>query len=80
MATQVEMYGAVGDFLERVTMWLLRNLPLPLDIERMMKEIAPGIAEIAKNKDALHSDTTRDAAEKLYRPAEGAIRSRQAGG
>jgi glutamate dehydrogenase len=65
VATQAQMYAAAGEFLERVTVWLLRNLPLPLDIDRAFAEIAPGIADIEKNSKNLHSDTTRQSADKM---------------
>lgn len=63
--TQVEMYALLDRFLRRVTVWLLRNLPLPLSIDTISKEILPGVAEFEKCKHTLHSQTTRRAAEKL---------------
>lgn len=57
------MYASASDFLERVTSWLLRNLPLPLDIDKVSSEIMPGIAEIEKQKHKLHSPATKQAAE-----------------
>lgn len=65
-STKVDMYAHINEFLERVTMWLLRNLPLPLDIDNAYKEIAPGVTDIVKNNKVLHSDTTRQAADKLF--------------
>jgi glutamate dehydrogenase len=62
---QAEMYGAVTRFLERVTVWILRNKPLPLDIEATTKELLPAVADLEKHKIALHSETTRHEAEKL---------------
>jgi glutamate dehydrogenase len=62
VATKGEMMGAITSFLERTTLWLLRNLPLPLDIERVYREIAPGVAEMEKNIPQLHSTATREAA------------------
>ncbi len=56
-----QMYAAASEFLERVTGWLLRNLPLPLDINKVSGEIVPGIAEIEKNKAKLYSDVARSA-------------------
>ena len=64
-ATQAELYGAITRFLERVTVWLLRNKPLPLDIDATAKEMLPAIADMEKYKLALHSETTRGEAEKL---------------
>lgn len=62
---QGQMYGMVSGFLERVTVWLLRNLPLPLNIDKAFAEIAPGIAEIVKNSKNMHSELTARAADKL---------------
>lgn len=65
IAAQAEMYAAISRFLERVTVWLLRNKPLPLDIDATAKEMLPAIADMDKHKLALHSETTRGEAEKL---------------
>jgi glutamate dehydrogenase len=62
---QADMYGAISRFLERVTVWLLRNKPLPLDIDATAKELLPAVADLEKHKLALHSETTRHEAEKL---------------
>ena len=62
---KVEMYSAINEFLERMSTWLLRNLPLPLAIDEAMKEIAPGIAEIEKSSESLHSQTTLKAYNKV---------------
>jgi len=64
-ATQAELYAAIAQFLERVTVWLLRNQKLPLDIEGTAKELLPAIADMEKHKLSLHSETTRGEAEKL---------------
>ncbi len=63
---KVEMYALVSDFLGRVTVWLLRNLPLPLEIDRIAQETAPGIGAITQHQQQLHSETTQRAAEKLF--------------
>ncbi len=64
-SVQAEMYAATSRFLERVTVWLLRNKSLPLDIEATAKEMVPAIRDMEKHKLALHSETTRADAEKL---------------
>jgi len=71
VATRVEMYTAAGEFLERVTTWILRNIPQPLDIDRAISEILPGIAEIEKHGAALHSDTTRKASNEMFERLKG---------
>ncbi|MDE3059848.1 MAG: NAD-glutamate dehydrogenase [Pseudomonadota bacterium] len=52
-ALQSELYAAVSGFLERVTVWLLRNMPLPLNIDQVSRDIVPALADIEKHKDAL---------------------------
>ena len=64
--TQVSMFASLAAFLESVTRWILRNLPLPLDIERAYAEIMPGIAEIEKNTKQLHSAATSENAKKRF--------------
>jgi glutamate dehydrogenase len=64
--TKVEMYVELGEFLERMSTWLLRHLPLPLDINMAVSEIAPGIAELEAQGLALHSHTTRKAYDKIF--------------
>lgn len=59
-----EMMGAITTFLERTTLWLLRNLPLPLEIERVYREIAPGVEAMEKSIDNLQSGITREASLK----------------
>ncbi len=66
VATQVEMFASIANFLEASTRWILRNLPLPLDIETAANEIMPGVAEIEKNASKLHSETTRQASQKVF--------------
>ncbi len=66
VATQVDMFASLAAFLENVTRWILRNLPLPLDIESAYAEIMPGIQEIEKNAKHLHSATTRENAQKRF--------------
>jgi glutamate dehydrogenase len=64
--TQVEMYASAGEFLERVTVWLLRNLPLPLDVEHIREEIAPGIADLQKHGKHMQSETLRENAGAFF--------------
>ena len=62
---KARMYALISDFLERMSVWLLRHLPLPLDINQAMQEITPGIAEMEMYGAQLHSPTTRLAADNL---------------
>ena len=41
---QVEMFVEVNRFLERATLWFLRNCPQPLNISQVMDDIRPGVA------------------------------------
>jgi len=66
VAAQAEMYALVNGFLERVTVWLLRNLTLPLELDKVTKELFPAIAEVEKYAPTLHSELTRRAADKLF--------------
>jgi glutamate dehydrogenase len=62
---QVEMHVAAGRFLERATVWLLRNLPQPLDMAAFERDMAPHIAEVARNQDKMRSDTIGREQDKL---------------
>jgi glutamate dehydrogenase len=53
VAAQSDMYMAINRFLERASIWLLRHSPLPLDINKLGKDMAPAIAELAKNRKLL---------------------------
>jgi len=66
VATQVDMFAKIAHFLESATRWILRNLPLPLDIERAFAEIMPGVSEIEKSARQLHSTTTRENAQTIF--------------
>ena len=65
VATKGEMMGAITTFLERTTLWLLRNLPLPLDIDRVYGDIADGVEAMQKNIASLHSSATRESSQRL---------------
>ena len=41
---QVAMFVEVNRFLERASLWFLRNCPQPLDISQVMEDIRPGVA------------------------------------
>lgn len=60
VSTQVEMYVTTTAFLDSVTRWVLRNLPLPLDMVRAKQEVAQGISELRDNLDKLHCKHTRE--------------------
>ena len=65
MAAKARMYAAINAFLEHTATWLLRNLPLPLDMDRVYREIAPGVGEIEDGLKDLHSDITRASAQRI---------------
>ena len=65
VGTKVEIYALLDKFLRRVSVWLLRNVALPLSIDAISRDILPGVAEFEKHKTKLHSDTTLRAATKL---------------
>ncbi len=65
VTAKAQIYGALSAFLEHTTLWLFRNLPHPLDIDRVSQEIAPAVAEIEKAVKSLHSDITRESAHRL---------------
>ena len=63
VATQASMHAAINQFMERMLVWLLRNQPLPLDIDAITKNMAPAVADMQKHTNILHSNTTRREAE-----------------
>ncbi|MFW0777854.1 MAG: NAD-glutamate dehydrogenase [Rickettsiales bacterium] len=62
---QVMMHAEANRFLKQASLWMLRNLPKPLDIDAAIADIMPGIADIEKHKTKLHSDTMRKEADAL---------------
>ncbi len=58
VATQSDMYAAITRFLERASIWLLRHTKLPLDINKVSKDMAPAIAELAKDKKGMAAALT----------------------
>ena len=61
---KVDMFVEVNRFVGRVTLWLLRNYPLPLDVATIVKEISPGIEEFRKNFAELVSAPVEKAFDK----------------
>ncbi|MCB2081559.1 MAG: NAD-glutamate dehydrogenase, partial [Rickettsiales bacterium] len=47
--TQVEMFGAIEHLIEHGTLWLLRNLPKPLDVSAAVNRFRPGIETLSKS-------------------------------
>jgi len=62
---QAEIHANLDRFLGRVTLWLLRNQPLPLDMGKLAAELFPQVAQVEKIKASLHSEATKHAADKL---------------
>lgn len=66
--TSAEMFVQTSQFLERIVIWLLRNLPQPLDIAATMEQFVDGIDHYLKVCDSLVSNTLKKAyAEKKER-------------
>jgi glutamate dehydrogenase len=64
VSVRAQMYADATAFLERTTGWLLRNLPLPLNIDKVSSEIVPGIGDIEKNKAKFHTPSSLAAYEQ----------------
>ena len=63
-ATRAEMLAQISRFLERVVIWMLRNLPQPLYIDKTMERFAEGIEQYLKICEKLISDTLQKAYEE----------------
>lgn len=63
---QVEMLAAVNRLIERVTLWVLRHLPQPLDIDTVMAGLKPGIDMFRRSLPAMHSPATKKAYDKVF--------------
>lgn len=57
---KAQMYAQVASFLQSVTRWVLRNLPLPLNIEQVAAEVAPGVTELGRSLEKIHSTASRE--------------------
>ena len=53
---QYEMFLTIGTFIERQTMWFLRNAPLPLNVEKTIQQFKPDIEKFSANIDRLEND------------------------
>ena len=62
-ATRAEMLAQISRFLERVVIWMLRNLPQPLYIGSTMDKFADGIDKYLDICEKLISDTLQKAYE-----------------
>lgn len=62
-ATRAEMLAQVSRFLERVVIWMLRNLPQPLYIGKTMDRFADGVDKYLDICENLISDTLKNAYE-----------------
>ncbi len=54
---QYEMYVQISKFVERFTLWLLRNLPQPLNVEKAINEYAGAIEEFRRKFDSIINKT-----------------------
>jgi glutamate dehydrogenase len=59
--TRAEMFAQTSRFLERVVIWMLRNLPQPMKIDAVMKQFAEPIQEYLEICDGLISSTLKKA-------------------
>ena len=50
---QGKLFFDIEQLIERATLWLLRNLPAPIDIGKAVADLRPGIAELAGNIEKL---------------------------
>jgi len=50
---QVKLFGDIGQLVERATLWLLRNLPAPIDMSKAIAEFKPGVRELAQTVEKL---------------------------
>ncbi len=53
---QYEMFLDIGKFIERQTMWFLRNVPLPLNVEKTINRFKPYIEKFAAQLDGMKND------------------------
>jgi glutamate dehydrogenase len=66
LETQAQMYAAIQQFLERSARWLLKNVPLPLDVSTQEKELRLALADMEGHKDVLHTAITQAKATALF--------------
>ena len=50
------MFLDIGRFFERQTMWFLRNVPLPINVEKTIKQFKGDIEKFSANIDRLEND------------------------
>ncbi len=53
---QIEMISASNDLIRRATLWFLRNVPQPLDIQKTIDAYAGGIETLETNLETVLSD------------------------
>ncbi len=61
--TRAEIFAQISRFLERVVIWMLRNMPQPLSINETMKRFSTAIDDYLKIHQSLISDTLGKAFE-----------------
>ncbi|WP_018718067.1 NAD-glutamate dehydrogenase [Arhodomonas aquaeolei] len=57
--TQLRVLDALCNLQERATLWLLRNLPSPLDIEETVARISPAVRHLGETLDELVPEEDR---------------------
>ncbi|MDX1974612.1 MAG: NAD-glutamate dehydrogenase [Rickettsiales bacterium] len=58
-AAQAAMYAQVTNFLEQMTGWLLRHLPLPFNLDAVAQELMPAAADYQKQSARMWPESTR---------------------
>jgi glutamate dehydrogenase len=56
---QVSMFVAINQLLYRLTLWLLRNLPHPLNVAEAVKRFSAPVAELLASLPAMMSETVK---------------------
>ncbi len=59
--TRAEMFSQTSRFLERIVIWLLRNMPQPLEITKIMDDFAEGVEQYLDQAEDLISRTLKKA-------------------
>lgn len=62
--TQVDMFIDIKNFIERMTLWFLRNIPQPLKVSEIVGEYAPGIEELSRHLHNIISPVMKHSVEK----------------
>ena len=60
---QVQMFIDIKNFIERTSLWFLRNIPQPLKISEIINDFSPGIVELSKHLDKIISPVLKSMVE-----------------